>query len=266
MMTAPLSLRRIPALVLVAALGAGAPHVHAAPPPVHEAVEVFESERARGLYDTGIAKFDAGDYEGALEDLNGSLELESHAKTLYAKAQSLNKLQRCREAVPIYNEVLVRLPDESPAASAVKDALVTCAEKLAADDGQPVPDLEPEPEPDPEPESEPEAAWYKDIPAPILLGLGVVGVGVGGAFLGRASGLDPEGASDYGAFEDERVQQRQLRIRGSVILGVGGVLVLGGIVRYALVARKLRKEDGVSAFVAPALGRRSAGLTVTGRF
>lgn len=262
MMTPPLSLRRIPALVLAAALGAGAPHGHAAAAPP----DTFQSDRARGLYDTGIAKFDAGDYEGALEDLNGSLELEPQAKTLYAKAQSLNKLERCREAVPIYNEVLIRLPDDSPAASAVKDALVTCAEKLAADDGEPLPEPEVEPEPEPEPEPESKPAWYKDIPAPILLGLGLVGVGVGGAFLGRASGLDPEGAADYGAFEDERVEQRQLRIRGGVIVGVGGALVVGGIVRYLLVARKLRKEDGASAFVAPAVGRRSAGFTVTGRF
>lgn len=261
MMKAPLSLRRIPAFVLAAALAAGTPHVHAAAPPA----ESFKSDRARGLYDTGLAKFDAGDYEGALEDLDGSLELEPQLKTLYAKAQTLNKLERCREAVPIYNEVLHQLPDNGEAASTVKDALIWCAEKLAADESDPA-EPEVEPEPEPEPESEPEPAWYKDIPAPILLGVGLVGVGVGGAFLGRANGLDPESASDYGGFEDERVAQRQLRIRGGVILGVGSALVVGGIVRYLVVARKLRDEDSASAFVAPAVGRRWSGLTVTGRF
>jgi len=262
MMASPLSLRRIPALVVATAVWAAAPHVHAAPAPA----DTFESDRARSLYDTGVTKFDAGDYDGALEDLNGSLAIEPQAKTLYAKAQTLNKLDRCREAVPIYNEVLQRLPDNSEAASTVKDALISCAEKLAADEGEPEAEPEAEPEPEPEAEPEPEPAWYKDIPAPIIVGVGLVGVGVGAAFLAQGNGLDPESAADYGAFEDERTTQRQLRIRGGVIAGVGGALVVGGIVRYVLVARRLRNEEGVSAFVAPAVGRRWGGLTVTGRF
>lgn len=231
----------------------------------------FESKRAQGLFETGLAKFDAGDYDGALEDLNGSLELEVTVKALYAKAQTLNKLDRCGEAVPIYNDVLEAVPEDSEAASLVKDALVECADKLAKGTGSPDPELEPEPVvdpvPDPDPQPEPkEDAWYKDIPAPIILGVGLVGVGVGGALLSQASNIDPAAADDYGAFEADRDRQRTLRISGGVVLGIGGALIVGGIVRYVVVAGRLRDEKASSTSVTPMWGPRSAGLSVQGRF
>ena len=230
----------------------------------------FTDERARSRYEAGLEKFDAEDYRGALEDLDASIARERTTLALYAKAQTLNKLDRCGEAVPLYNEVLGSVPDESSAASAVKDALVVCAEKLAlVTSEEPEPEPEPESESDPEPEPEeppPRRAWYKDIPAPILLGVGVVGVGVGGAFLGAAARLDPENAADYGAFEVEREDQRDLRIRGGIILGIGGALVIGGAIRYALVARKIDAENASTARVMPTFGRRWGGVSVQGRF
>lgn len=230
------------ALGVALSLGAVAPTVHAAP----AAPEDFESESARALYEAGIADFNDGDYEGALAELDASLDIEVQARTLYAKAQSLNKLERCREAVPIYNRVLELLPADSPAQPAVKDALVICAEQMAAEDAAAAsePVVEPTPNEDEEPRRKRKRgngnAWYKDPYAPVMLGLGAVGVGVGGYFLAEAAKLDPDAAGTYGGFEVERDRQRDLQIRGGIITGVGGALVLGGVIRYIVVATRNR--------------------------
>ena len=96
------------ALSLGVALSLSVPTVAAAAP-------AFKDGEAQALYDEGIERFDAGDFEGALEKLDASIAVERSTLALYAKAQSLNKLERCREAVPIYNEVLSTLPEESVA-------------------------------------------------------------------------------------------------------------------------------------------------------
>jgi len=261
-----LSLHRTASVVVAITLTLGPARLVAAAPDSN-----FSSDRARELYERGVQKFDQLDYEGALEELDASLAVERTTPALYAKAQALNKLGRCGDAVPVYDEVLEAVPPKSTAASAVKDALVTCAEKLAADraEADQLP-AEPEPEPvsDPEPESDPHRdgpAWYRDVPAPILLGVGMVGVGVGAGLLGQAASLDPENADDYGAFESERDQQHSRRIAGGVILGVGGALLVGGVVRYILVARKNDAQRSPAALT-PSFGPHQAGLTIRGRF
>ncbi len=255
----------------------GAPVVHAAPvayAPADDTSSDFSSERARSLYESGIVKFDAGDYEGALVDLDASLEIETQASSLYAKAQSFNKLGRCRDAVPIYNRVLQMLPETSSAADAVKDAMVICAEKMVAEGATVEPpaedeDVEPEVEPlDEGPADDGEKRWYADVVAPVLLGAGLVGVTVGGVFLGRASQLDPANAPSYGEFVRERDDQRSAQITGGIGMGIGSALVLGGIVRYIVVASRGRRERDVALvpMVAPQRGRWSAGLGFSGRF
>lgn len=256
---------------LAVALSLGVASVSRAAPSPDTSSE-FASERARSLYEAGLAKFDAGDYEGALIDLDESLEVETKAKSLYAKAQSLNKLGRCREAVPIYNRVLTMLPDSSPATGAVKDALVMCAEKLVSEDADEEPVDEADDDANDELEDdesdEPQNRWYTDVVAPVLIGAGLVGVTVGGVFLSRASGIDPENAPSYGDFSSQRDEQRSAQITGGVAMGVGAALVLGGVVRYVVVASRGRKSADLALVptASPRAGRWSVGLGVAGRF
>lgn len=231
----------------------------------------FVDDEAAALYSTGLAKFDAGDYEAALVDLDASLAIESSAKALYAKAQTLNKLERCREAVPLYNNVLSTLPKEHPARAAVKDALVTCAEKLAEEDDAPPPIPEPievERVDDPEPVDDsgkgtPPKAWYKDPYAPILIGLGAAGVGVGGFFLVQAAEEKAKQPMQYDDFESKGERVQALQIRGGVILGVGGALVLAGAIRWAVLGARGRRAN--TAFV-PAVSPRWSGFAIRGSF
>lgn len=246
----------------------------------HNAVaapEGFQNDEAWELYSEGVTMFDNGDFEGALEKVEASLAIESTAKSLYAKAQSLNKLDRCREAVPIYNEVLAMLPDKSAARPAVKDALVTCAEKMAEEDeavATPVVALDGDsgeasdlgdasgPVDEPPPKSSGKK-WYADPYAPVLIGVGAIGVGIGGYYLGQASEENSKQPEQYDEFAAKGERVRQLQVQGGVILGVGGALILTGAIRYAVLGVRGRRSK--TAFT-PVVGPRFTGASFSGRF
>lgn len=236
----------------------------------------FENPDAEALYAEGVELFDRGEFEAALEKVEASLAIESTAKSLYAKAQSLNKLDRCREAVPIYNEVLRMLPDKSAARPAVKDALVTCAEKMAEQEDPvvappPIEDTatdaaetDPNPGPADEPAPEPTGKkWYADPYAPVLIGVGAIGVGLGGYYLGQASEENSKQPEQYDEFAAKGERVRKLQVQGGVILGVGGALLLTGVIRYAVLGARGRRNK--TAFT-PVLGPRFTGASLTGRF
>ena len=246
-------------------------HTAAAPP------SGFDNPEAEALYVEGVTMFDGGDFEGALEKVEASLAIESTAKSLYAKAQSLNKLGRCREAVPIYNEVLAMLPDKSAARPAVKDALVTCAEKMAeeeeavvtppvvadsgAGEGSDLGDgSDPVDEPPPKSGGK---KWYVDPYAPVLIGVGAIGVGIGGYYLGQASEENSKQPEQYDEFAAKGERVRQLQVQGGVILGVGAALVLTGAIRYAVLGVRGRRDK--TAFT-PLVGPRLTGASFSGRF
>lgn len=270
-----LTLRRTdrPSIVRVLALGAalslGASSVAlAAPLPL-------EDSEAKTLYNEGLEMFDAGDFEGALEKSEASLAIQRSTVGLYAKAQSLNRLERCREAVPIYKEVLAQLPEEAEAKQAVKDALVNCAEKMAEEDGPPpvAPIIESDTDADDdltdpseevdEPPKQSGKRWYTDPYAPVLIGVGAIGIGVGGYYLGQAADENARQPEQYDEFAAKGDRVRRLQIQGGVILGVGGALLLTGVIRYAVLGARDRRSR--TAF-APTFGPRWTGVSVAGRF
>lgn len=237
----------------------------------------FSDAEAQRLYDEGLERFEAGDFEGALERLDASIERERTTSALYAKAQSLNNLGRCREAVPIYNEIRSQVPANSEAGAVVKEALISCAEKMAQEDEEPdlASSVEPEPATDVAPIDEPtdevepasgkpRKRWYTDPYAPIFIGVGGVGVGVGAYFLSEASKENARQPDQYDEFAAKGERVRQLQIQGGVILGIGGALVLTGAIRYAVLGARDRKANVAS--VVPTWGHRWAGVSVSGRF
>lgn len=261
-----------PSIVRVLALGVALSL--AAPSAALAAPRPLEDSEAIALYNESIERFDAGDFEGALEKSEASLAIQRSTVGLYAKAQSLNRLDRCREAVPIYKEVLAQLPEKAEATSAVKDALVNCAEKMAeGDEPSPVaPTVEPETEAtdlgssedvDEPPPKTPRKRWYTDPYAPVLIGVGAIGVGVGGYFLGQAADENARQPEQYDEFAAKGDRVRRLQIQGGVILGVGGALLLTGAIRYVVLA--VRDHRSRTA-IAPSFGPQWAGLSVAGRF
>ncbi|MFN3187155.1 MAG: hypothetical protein ACE37F_34470 [Nannocystaceae bacterium] len=120
------------ALALMLALSIAVPtSASAAPIPI-------DDPEAKALFERGVELYESGDLEGALEQLDASLAIQRSTEALFTKGQSLNRLGRCREAVPIYKEVLTQVDPGSEAEIAVKNVLVVCAEKMAEEDENPV--------------------------------------------------------------------------------------------------------------------------------
>ncbi|MEM6292245.1 MAG: tetratricopeptide repeat protein [Myxococcota bacterium] len=94
-------------------------------------VETSGSLEAEALYNAGVERFEAGDFEGALRPLEASLELADDPNTRYAYAQALNQLGRCPEAVREYERVIDLVPEESQAHEVVDQAIRSCASKMA---------------------------------------------------------------------------------------------------------------------------------------
>ena len=265
--TARTSLPRALALGLALSLAVPASAI-AAPVPI-------DDPEAKALFEDGVERYESGDLEGALEKLDASLAIQRSTEALFTKGQSLNRLGRCREAVPVYKEVLTHVEPGSEAEAAVKNVLVVCAEKMAEEDDEPLVApvidsdtsddddiVEPVDEVD-EPRKQPGKRWYKDPYAPVLIGVGAIGIGVGGYYLGQAADENARQPEQYDEFAAKGDRVRRLQIQGGVILGVGGALLLTGAIRYAVLAARDRRSRTA---VAPSFGPRWAGISVAGRF
>ena len=126
---------------------------------------------------------------------------------------------------------------------------------------EPEPAPEPEPEPDPvgdpttddpsagpEPPiiDEPPAAkpWYRDPWGDALVGIGVAAAAAGGAMVGVAyrDANAADGAPDDRAFGQELDRAQTLERAGAITLGVGAALLVGGVVRWAVVGAKSNRR------------------------
>ena len=79
----------------------------------------------------------------------------------------------------------------------------------------------------------PRHRWYRDWVGGTLTGVGVVSVAAGAGLFAQANTVVGDASIDlehYDRAKDATVR----RTAGLVVLGVGGALVLGGVLRYAL--------------------------------
>lgn len=126
-----------------------------------------------------------------------------------------------------------------------------------------MPDPEPDPKDAPPPTTSPQDTEpTKNGLSPMgwggvaALGLGVASVATGGAFLGIGERRP----------DDDKSQIRDFRPSGYGLLGVGGALVITGVALIVVDRVRAKRRSGQSAAVAPLLGPRSAGFSVSGRF
>jgi tetratricopeptide (TPR) repeat protein len=270
-----LTLRRTARTSIARVLALGLALSIAAPSSAFAEPIPIEDPEAKALFEEGVTLYEDGDLEAALVKLDASLAIQRSTEALFTKGQSLNRLGRCREAVPVYKEVLTQVAPGSEAEAAVKNVLVVCAEKMAEEDDAPpvAPVIEADSEADgaltgggdevDEPPKKPGKRWYKDPYAPVLIGVGAIGIGVGGYYLGQAADENARQPEQYDEFAAKGDRVRRLQIQGGVILGVGGALLLTGAIRYAVLAARDRRSRTA---VAPSFGPRWAGISVAGRF
>jgi hypothetical protein len=222
--------------------------------------------RAKKDFDRGVAAYQKQNYAAASEALAASFKAEPDAETLFAWAQSERQLEHCEKSIelftklldfnlPVENKKVIQgkideckalvpakpaAPAEKPAAPAEKPAAP--AEKPAAPaEKQPAPTGPSEaakPPPAESPGSGPERSpWWKDPIGDGLVVAGVVGLGVGGYFLMSAKSASddlsgtppPPSEAKFQELKDKADSRGKI---GVIATAAGGVLVVGGIVRY----------------------------------
>lgn len=124
---------------------------------------------------------------------------------------------------------------------AARDVIAQCREVLGLGEAGAEPDAAPPPEPEPPPEDPLEPRWYADPLGGALLGGGlgvaVIGGGLYGAGFVRARDPIDETETEH----DLRTRRvRGLSAAGVTLLATGGALIIAGVVRYAVVARRGR--------------------------
>jgi tetratricopeptide (TPR) repeat protein len=188
---------------------------------------------ARALYDKGLALYQSKDYAGAIAAFEAGFAVEPRREFLFANAQARRLAGDCRGAVPLFQRFLEMTP--SPVqASATHIALARCAQQMAAEKPAAPLVVPPAPPPPPPP-------WTHDRWGAVLLGAGVVGLGVGTAFLVASFSALPDAGAMHKADYDARRATAESRHAIAVVgLVGGGALAAAGVARYAWVRRERR--------------------------
>lgn len=188
--------------------------------------------------------FEAKEYEQAIEALREAYATEPDPAFVFAEGSALQELGRYDEAIEVYERFLALAPPKEQAQKAF-DRIQVCRAALDESTAEPEPVPRPEPEPlpsQPQPidRDEPARPWHRDLAGGVLLGVGLATAATGGALLGVGAGrrnaaLDADTESD---FRSDLRGTNALQGTGVALLVTGGALVVGAIVRYAIVRRR----------------------------
>lgn len=176
---------------------------------------------------------------------------EAYAETgdiayLYARAQAQQAAGDCVAATATYQAFIATEP-LAEAVAAAEAAVEDCRAQLPPPEPEPAPApapmAEPTPPPDPPARTQPAPRpWQSDPAGAVLVAVGSASVvaGVVLAAVARTQQAQADRAGDvvrYGEHNDRAVALSRASIP---VLAVGGALLVGGVVRYGLLARKHR--------------------------
>lgn len=260
--------RRVAAVLVAFALSS--PDALAGPhePPVDEAGGgTVDPVTAEDWLKLGLARFESGDYTGALDAFQRGHAIDPRPQFLFAMAQAARLRGDCKAALVYYRQFLTTSPPEEQA-TAAQQHLRRCSSVVSA---TPTPEPEPEPAPEPAPvapEPEPDAPpFWTD---PITLGVGggalaftLTGVGF---FLAAGGAADDAAAAETYNEHSSLIDRAESRQRiGIVTLSAGVALTGYTIYRILRGGDPPRKRDAErrAIDVAPGPG---VGLALGGRF
>lgn len=240
--------------------------------------DLLSDPEARSLVSEAQFLFSEGEFGDAAKLIEKAYLIEPVPELLFPWAQAEREQGNCRAAVDLYTRMLQEIP-EGPMADSARQNITRCEEEMEPEEevvsivDDPLENEEPveeEPEPEPHtPQDDPpkskSKAWYRDPAGGVLTGLGVAGVGTGVALLVVASSTakNAPDAANVSAYRDESDRATMQRNVGAAVLSVGGALLVAGVVRYVLVAKKNKSNATASLWTAPGGG---GGLVVSGRF
>lgn len=257
-----------------------------------------KKKQAKAYVDAGLAAYESGDYDSAVDFYQKAYEVLPHPVLLFNIAQAHRLGGRTAEALESYRRYLAadaKGPHASEAKGFVKELEpivarqaeeLRKAEQLAAEEkarreeeAKPPPDPEPGPDPGPEPvklpppeeEEEPSSSGGDGMSGMRIAGIatggvGLVGIGAG-VFFGMKAGKLSDELSETGAYYDvDKIAEGEAAERNMFIAyGVGGVLVATGVVLFVLGGGgEEASEEEVS--LTPVFTGDRAGLVFGGRF
>lgn len=175
-----------------------------------------------------------GDYAGAAAAFERRYDETGDPALLFGQAQALRRAGDCRGAIPVFERFVATDPPQADV-DAADAAIAACREIIGASAA--AHDEPPPPSPAP-PRPTPPPPWYADRTGAVLVGVGaviaVVGAGLFGASYTR---LDDRPASEAD-YQGRRRAVHPMWGSGLGLLTAGGALVIGGAIRWGVVARK----------------------------
>ncbi len=197
----------------------------------------------------------AGKHDEASAAFARAYEHDPRPYFLFARARTEQRAGRCDRAIELNARFLETDPPAADAAEANK-RIGECYTALDEPTPQ-VPVAEPKAPPvakvPAQPPEQPvvpptRRQWYRDPAGGVLLGIGAAAAGLGGglAIGGRSRGNAASAAPTTEDFRERTGGARRLVIAGVATLAGGVALVIGAIVRYAVVSRAGRPVHGAA--------------------
>ena len=216
---------------------------------------------AAALYTSGLERFAARDYAGAVADLEAGYAIEPRREFLFAEGQAKRLAGDCKGAVALYQRFLATNP-RAVQANATQIALGRCAQHLA--DHPEVVVVEPPRQPPPPPPPPPK--WWRDPYGLGFTGAGVAAISVGVGFIAAsyAARDDAEAANTLDPYSDRWSTAESRWQVGVGTLALGVALTAVGVARFVVVRRQVReatlRPPPVTVSISP------GGLQVGGAF
>ena len=211
-----------------------------------------EQDRAAELAEEARLAFESERYDDAVRLIDEAFALDPQLHYLYALAQAERMAGLCEDAIEHYRAFLAATPPDNAVANA-RENIAECEEKLRAAEQpepakaavEPPPPVVVAPPPD-RPAPTEHRPWHRDPAAAVLLGIGSAAL-VGGLTMYAVAAAriqSPERADDLADYEQRSSDARPIGFAGIGLASAGALLVVGAIVRWAVV----RKRDRVTAF------------------
>lgn len=247
----------------------------AAPAPATEVTEAATPAASPSHWDLADDYAARGLHEEAAQEYALAYDEHGAPAILYSWAQAERLRGRCDEALPLYERFVAAAEITPPeydapglreqwanmrvnaerqrgvcreAVRAIKAPAVPAAKPTTLPSTQPTPERT---APDRTAPSRP--TWRRDAAGWSLFATGLAAAAVGAGLLGAAAATDGDAASqpDHQRFRDA-IARAQLEQRAGIgVLAAGGALLLGGVVRLAIVAARARKARPVAARTRP---------------
>jgi tetratricopeptide (TPR) repeat protein len=234
---------------VVLALAVAAPHAFAD-------ARAMKPE-ARAHYQRGLALYQRGEYDAAVDELRAGLAIDPQPDLLYALGQAERRRGHCDRAIEYYESCLGLVKDPA-AAAAVRVQIERCKvergdtkEDPAQLPATPAPAAAPPVATPPVATTPPPAApavvaapaprrWSRDALGWSLVGVGLAGAAAGGALMGVAHARVDAAGDSYQQYAEARGAST-LWTAGVITLSAGGALVAFGVVRLAVVGARGRR-------------------------